>query len=136
MNSEAFLKALDSEIWWEWKWEKRNRYWMLTINWATWLARLFILGLAWFQLTSQDKDGNALWVLLSLAILSMLNIALPLLSYSFRFQERQEVHDKNAREYESIKVELQTALISLQDAVNKFTKVRREPTEKVIRSTP
>ena len=133
---DSFLKALATETAWEWKWEKRHRKWYWGINWATWVSRLFILALAWFQWTGGETTSPPPWVLFTLALLSVLNIALPLLSYTFRFQQRQEVHDRNAREYECIKVEFEAGQIDLPTAVQRFTETRRQPTEKVIRSTP
>lgn len=135
-SSESFLKALAAETSWEWKWEKRHRHWGWGINWATWVSRLLILALAWFQWTAGAKSAAPAWAPFSLALLSMLNVALPLLTYTFRFQQRQEVHDGNAREYECIKVELEAQQIDLPTAVNRFTQRRRQPTEKVVRSTP
>jgi hypothetical protein len=135
-KTDSFLKALAAETAWEWKWEKRHRKWGWGINWATWLSRLFILALAWFQWTGGGQSSPAPWVLFSLAVLSMLNVALPLLTYTFRFQQRQEVHDRNAREYECIKVEFDSGQIDLAAAVRGFAETRRQPTEKVIRNTP
>lgn len=133
---ESFLKALATETAWEWKWEKRHRHWGWGINWATWFSRLLILALAWFQWTAGAKSTPPAWVPFSLALLAMLNVALPLLTYTFRFQQRQEVHDGNAREYECIKIELDAGRIDLSAAVDRFTQRRRQPTEKVIRGTP
>lgn len=135
-HERAFLEELDREIAWEWKWEKRHRNWGWGINWATWLARLFLLALSWYQLTGANAGGGSSWVIFSLALLSMFNIALPLLAHTFRFQQRQEVHDTHAREYSAIRVEFLSGQLKLSDAVQKFTETRRKPTEKVIRGTP
>jgi len=133
---DSFLKALAAQTAWEWKWEKRHRKWGWGINWATWVSRLFILALAWFQWTGGGKASPSLWVSFTLALLSLFNIALPLLTYTFRFQQRQEVHDRNAREYECIKVELDAGQVDLPTAVRRFTETRRQPTEKLVRGTP
>lgn len=135
-HERAFLEELDREIGWEWNWEKRHRKWGWGINWAIWLARLFLLALAWYQLTAKEEGGSPTWVVFSLALLSMLNIALPLLAFTLRFQQRQEVHDMHAREYSAIRVEFLSGQLSLPEAVRKFTETRRKPTEKVIRGTP
>lgn len=134
-KTDSFLAALAAETAWEWKWEKRQRVWGSALSWATWLSRLCILALAWFQWTDDPGSGPTPWVAFSLALLAMLNVALPLLTYTFRFQQRQEVHDGNAREYECIKVEFEAGQIDLATAVLRFTERRRQPTEKVIRST-
>lgn len=133
---EAFLRALGTETAWEWKWEKLHRKWWWGINWATWCARLFMLALAWSLWSGGGKLSPPPWLAFSLALLSMLNVALPLLMYSFRFPQRQEVHDRNAREYECIKVQLDAGQIDLTEAVRRFTEIRRKPTEPAIRSTP
>ena len=132
-HEQAFLEELDRETVWEWKWEKRHRKWGWGINWATWVARLFLLALSWYQVTAKSSD---VWIPLLLALLSMLNIALPLLAFTFRFQQRQEVHDTHAREYSAIRVEFLSGQLALGEAVRKFTETRRKPTEKVIRTTP
>jgi len=89
--------------------------------------------LSWYQVTAKSSD---VWIPLLLALLSMLNIALPLLAFTFRFQQRQEVHDTHAREYSAIRVEFLSGQLALGEAVRKFTETRRKPTEKVIRTTP
>jgi len=135
-DETAFVEELDREIAWEWKWEKLNRHWSLAIIWTTWLARLFLLALSWYQLTRANIGGGGSWVVFSLAFFSMFNIALPLLAFTLRFQQRQEVHDAHAREYLAIRVEFISGQLNLPDAVRKFTETRRQPTEKIIRSTP
>jgi hypothetical protein len=67
---------------------------------------------------------------------TILNVALPLLTYTFRFQQRQEVHDRNVGEYECIKVLINAGQIDFATAVQRFIDTRRRPTEEVIRSTP
>ena len=52
-----------------------------------------------------------------------------------RFQQRQEVFDRNAREYTAIKMELLTGKITLDIAVDRFNKIYKQPTEAVIRRT-
>lgn len=135
-NETQFIKELDNEIFWEWKWEKRHRMWSWGINWASWVTRLFLLALGWYQITSKNTVADQSWVILVIAFLAMFNIALPLLSFTFRFQQRQEVHDSNAREYSAIRVEFLSGQLTLADAVHRFTEHRRKPTERVIRLTP
>jgi hypothetical protein len=109
---------------------------MWYINWATWVARVLLLALAAFEVSSYSKTTPQLWSKLTIAVLSVLNLGFPLMSATFRFQQRQEVHDKVAREYSSIRVELVSGQISLGEAVKKFTETRRQPTEAIIRRTP
>jgi hypothetical protein len=131
----SFLQELDREIRFEWKYERRHRLWMWGINWSGWITRLFLLAFGWYRLTarSSDLDNTAAF---AIAFLSMLNIALPLLNTTFRFQQRQEVHDTIARDYSALRIEFVTGQITLAEAVRRFAATRRQPTEKLIRGTP
>ncbi len=66
----------------------------------------------------------------------MLNVALPLLSMKLKFQQRQEVHARLAREYCVIETEFLAGKISLETTVERFSEIRRKPTERIIRETP
>lgn len=132
----SFVADLETEIWWEWHYEKRHRKWTWGVNWATWVARAALLGFSTYQLSSYGRIAPQLWVLLTVAFVATMNLGLPLLSVTFRFQQRQEVHDRNAREYEVIKTELLSGQISLSEASQRFKEIRRQPTEVVIRRTP
>src|SRR4051812_9819138 len=103
---EAFIEELDREIKLEWRHERLHRKMMWSINWATWVARVLLLAMGTYELNNYGKGTPQLWSKLTIAILSVLNLGFPLMSATFRFQQRQEVHDKVAREYSSIRVEL------------------------------
>ena len=135
-HHEAFVEELEREIKWEWRHEKLHRKMMWYINWATWVARVLLLALATYELNNYGKAAPQLWSKLTIALLSVLNLGFPLMSATFRFQQRQEVHDKVAREYSSIRVELVSGQITLEEAVKRFTETRRQPTEAIIRRTP
>lgn len=135
-KQDAFIEELDKEIYWEKKHEKLHRKAMWYINWATWIVRVLLLAMGAYELNNYMKVSPELWSKLTVAILSMFNLGLPLLSSTFRFQQRQEVHDTIAREYSSIRVELVSGQTKLEDAVRSFTKLRRKPTEAIIRKTP
>ena len=134
-HQEAFISELDREIWWEWHWEKRHRRWTWGVNWAGWVARVLLLALSTYQLSTYGKSPVQLPVIFFIALLSMLNVGLPLLAVTFRFQQRQEVHDRIARAYSVIRVELLSGRISLDNAVRRFKEIREQPTELVIRRT-
>lgn len=134
-HTDAFISELDSEIWREWHWEKRHRRWTWGVNWATWVARVLLLALSTYQLSSYGKVPVQLWILFSIALLSVMNVGLPLLAVTFRFQQRQEVHDRNARAYLVIRVELLSGSVSLDEAIRRFKEVCEQPTEAVIRRT-
>jgi hypothetical protein len=133
---EAFIEDLDYQIKWEWRHEMLHRKMMWYLNWATWAARVLLLAMSTYELNNYGKIAPELWSKLTIAILAVLNLGFPLLSATFRFQQRQEVHDKIAREYSSIRLELVSGQISLQEAVKRFTENRRQPTEAIIRRTP
>jgi hypothetical protein len=133
---QAFIAELDSEIRWEWHWEKFNRRFYVATNWMIWGARFLLLALAAYQINIGKDALSQSWIIFSIATLAMLNVALPLLSFTHKFQQRQEVHDRNAREYCVIKTELLAGTILLNAAVERFKEIRRQPTEATIRRTP
>ena len=132
----AFLQELDRELVWQWKWEKRYRRFVFALNWGTWVVRVLILSLATFQISWASHGAPSIWVLFSLALLSVLNIGIPLISSTFRPQQRQEIYDTHAREYSAIRIELVAGQIDLSTAIQMFTKIQRQPVEVLIRRTP
>jgi len=133
--ASEFLTDLDREIAWQWKWERRYRRLTLGFVWATWIVRLLILAMATFQLAWRGKGGDQLWAIFTLAVLSVLNFGLPWIPTQLRYQQRQEVYDSHAREYSAIRLEFLAGQIDLSGAVEKFNKIRRLPTEAIIRKT-
>lgn len=131
-----FLLDLDAELAWEWKWEKLNRRWTWGIHWAGWGARLILLAVAAYQLSIFDKGPSERWLVALIALFSMLNVALPLISFIFRFPQRQEIHDRTARAHDVIRVELRAEQISLVEAVDRYKKIREQPNESLVRETP
>lgn len=133
----AFLGELNAEIGWEWKWEKQNRFLLFGSNWVTWSARILVLGLSTYAATNYQKDASWLSpILLLVAVLSVTNVGVPLLASALRLQQRQEVHDRNARAYCVIRTQLLSGQITLAQAVARFADIRRNPTEPIIRQTP
>ena len=90
---ETFMNELDKTIWWEQLWVKFNQNFSISINQITWIARFLLLALATYQIKMSEIQT---WVILSIAVLSMLNVTLPLLSVTFKFQQRLELHDRIA----------------------------------------
>jgi len=134
-SRDEFLKELDSKIQSEWRWEKLNRIFYETINYILWGTRFLLLALSIYQIKILKNAFLKSWVVFSIAFLAMLNITLPQLSIEQRFQQRQEVFDRNAREYTAIKMELLAGKITLDIAVDRFNKIYKQPTEAVIRRT-
>jgi len=134
-SRDDFLKELDSKIQSEWRWEKLNRIFYETINYILWSTRFLLLALSIYQIKILKNTFLKSWVVFSIAFLAMLNITLPQLSIEQRFQQRQEVFDRNAREYTAIKMELLAGKITLDIAVDRFNKIYKQPTEAVIRRT-
>jgi hypothetical protein len=135
-RSTAFLQELDRELKWQWKWEKRYRRFVFALHWTTWLVRILILAIATFQISWAQHGPPSIWVPFALALLSVLNIGIPLISTTFRHQQRQEIYDTHAREYAAIRIEFVTGQIDLATAIQMFTKVQRQPVEVLIRKTP
>jgi len=136
MNENArdmFIQKLNEEIAWQWKWEKLNRFLNTTTMWVTWFSSFLILVLSFLQL--QIGSVSQRWVILTIAVLSLVTISCSLISTTMRFQQRQQVYDQMARAYDFIRIQLLTELISLEDAVVSFGKIHCQPTEKVIRET-
>ncbi len=135
-NRDLFISDLDGEIACEWHWERFNRGFYTAVHWSTWIARFLLLALATYQLSLAKEAIWHFWFVSGMAVLSTFNIALPLLNVTLRFQQRQEVHDRNAREYSMIKTELLADTITLNEAVARFKEIRRKPTELIVRQTP
>jgi len=133
-SRDMFIRKLSEEIAWQWRWEKLNRFLNTTTMWVTWFSSFLILALSFCQL--QIGSVSQQWVILSIAILSLVTICCSLISSTMRFQQRQQVYDQMARTYDFIRIQLLTELISLEDAVAAFGKIHCQPTEKVIRETP
>lgn len=98
--------------------------------------RFLLLALTAYQVNIGKNVSYNPWIIFSIVVLSMLNVALPLLSMKLKFQQRQEVHDRLAREYCVIKTEFLTEKISLETSVERFSEIRRKPNERIIRETP
>ena len=133
--AKELISDLDSEIKWQWKWERLWRRVSLVCVLATWIVHLLMLALAFFQVACYGKTPPQLWVAFALAALSVLNIMLPRISETLRIQQRQETYDSHAREYSAIRSGFVTGTIDLTTAVEKFNRIRRLPTEAVIRKT-
>ncbi|MGA3164173.1 MAG: hypothetical protein ABSD77_08295 [Verrucomicrobiota bacterium] len=135
-QEEEFLDALDRDIGWQWRWEKKWRFWMMFNHWSGWLLRLLLLAFTTFQLSVFGIQQPPLWLPFTLTTLALLNLALPQLASAFKFQQRQEIYDWHARCYSAIRVQFVTGQIDLKTAVAKYTEVSQKPTESVIRGTP
>ncbi len=131
----VFVNILRTNERLERRWEMTARFALWIANAMTWLARLLLLAAAGFQL----KNATSLpppWLLLTDAILATVNLAFPLMMSVFRLQQRQEVHDSNARQYGILLVHLESNTITLDEAIARFTAIRKRPAEKVIRAMP
>ena len=124
-----FLQDLETELAWEWKWVRWNRAWTFGFIWAGWGTRIILLAAAIYQLNTFAKEKTELWLIALIAVLSTLNIALPFISIAFRFAQRLEVHDRTARDYDVIRVELRAEQIGLSDAVDRYKKIRKKSPE-------
>lgn len=130
---KVMIEELEWELKWQWKWEKKYRRLYYGVTWLSWLSSFGILVLIFYQL--QLGDDLQRWVILAVAVLSMLSVSLPVLSMAFRFQQRQQVYDEMARKYSLLRTELRMGTITAEEALEEFKKIHGKPTEKVIRET-
>jgi hypothetical protein len=133
-SKETLLAKLESEIKWQWHWERLNRHLLLTCIFGTWISNFIVLILAVFQVQIDDKHQKC--VVLLIAALSALSVSLPILATGLRLQQRQEVYDRMARAYEFLRLRLSTDAIQFDDALAEFGRIHTKSTEKVIRGTP
>lgn len=134
-EEQEFLTEIDRAVGWEWRYEKRHRYWMLGLKWAAWTTRLLLLAGTSLQLSLWGGRMSPIGFVWFLASLGLLNVTIPLLEKEMRFQQRQEVHDWQARAMTEIRLQFTTRLIPLSEAVRRLGEIYSKPTEKVIRQT-
>ena len=123
------------EICLEWRWEKLSRIIYEIIDCILWVTRFLLLVLSIYQIKIFKDISVKSWIIFSITFLSTLNIALLQLSIEQKFRQRQEVHDRNDREYTAAKIELLTEKIMIDIAIDKFNKIYKLLTEAVIQRT-
>lgn len=109
---------------------------MWGVNWASWICRLVLLAITSYQLSTSGRGIPPLWFAAAAALFSMLNVALPLVSTTFKFQQRQEVHDRTARAYDILRTEFETHQIDLPAAMARYAAIYEQPTETLVRKVP
>jgi hypothetical protein len=142
---EAFLRDLESSLATEW----RHHYGARLLVWAAqlgvWISRILIMAVATFTFGRQMyamSSGSKIepleqfWVGVSLQILAVMNIGIPLLAYQMRFQQRQVVFDRNARDYANLRLDWLTGQVKLPEATVRLKEIRSRLPENDIRSTP
>jgi hypothetical protein len=109
---EVFLADLDESIKWEKRWEKQARFTNEGVNWFVWMTRIGLLLFSMYLVRTYVNEPPPSWLIWLLISLSAANIGLPLLPVVFRWQQRQEVYDRNAREFSCIKTGLNANLLT------------------------
>jgi len=130
---DRLLQELQTEIKWQWRWEKKFRrlnYYTILVSW---LSGFLILVICTYQF--QIMPSVPKWTIMANAFLSMLSVSLPLLANAFKFQQRQEVYDRMARAYSLLNTKLDMGYISVEEALKQFEAIHSQPTEKFIRDT-
>lgn len=112
---------------------KLNQKYSICINWITWIVRFLLHAVAGYQI---NLGKIQTWTILNIAFLSMLNVDLPLLSGTFKFQQILELHDRNARAYTIIKTDLLSNKITLDEAIKQFIDIYKRSPEKINSQTP
>lgn len=130
---ERLVAEIKLEIKWQWRWEKKYRRLHYYATFMSWLSGFLILGICAYQF--QVMSPVPKWTIVANAFLSMLSVSLPLLSNTFKFQQRQEVFDRLAKSYSLLKTKLEMGVVSTDDALKQFESLHSQPTEKVIRDT-
>lgn len=131
---DRLTAELKWEIDWQWRWEKKYRRLYYCATLMSWLAGFMVTVISVYQLWSGDSIQK--WTIAANALLSVLSVSLPLLSNTFKFQQRQEVYDRMARVYTLLNTKLEMGIMSVEDALREFELIHLQPTEKVIRNTP
>jgi hypothetical protein len=109
---------------------------MWGVNWASWICRLVLLAITSYQLSTFGRGIPPLSFAAAAALFSMLNVALPLISTTFKFQQRQEVHDRTARAYDILRTEFETHQIDLPAAMARYAAIYEQATETLVRKVP
>lgn len=128
------LKKLESEIQWQWKWEKLNRQFQFATIWLTSTFSFLVLALAICQVYLGDHPQ--MLITFAIAIFSALAIFMPSLSCSFKWERRQQFHDRLARKYEIIKLRLEMDMIELADAAKEFERLHAQSPESTVQNAP
>lgn len=128
------LKKLECEIQWQWKWEKLNRHFQFTITWLTPTFSFLVLALAICQVYLGDHPQVLITV--AIAMFSALAIFMPSLSWSFKWERRQQFHDRLVRKYEVLKLRLEMGMIELADAASEFERLHAQSPESVVQNAP
>lgn len=115
------LKKLEHEIAWQWKWEKVTRHLSLGASWIAWICSSLVLALATYQIYLRDQPKY--WVTAGIVLLSALATSVPILSWKFKWEERHRFFDTLAREYEVIKLKLETNQLDVAGAIRQFEKL-------------
>ena len=133
-EQDKFLDKLNREISWNYKWESLNRHLYIACSCIIWTCNLLILVFAGYQLQLRENPQHKITVII--ALLSTVAITLPILSLNLKWQQRQQVHDGLARQFDLIKVKFETGQLDLGDAVKQFEKIHKKTPELLIQNTP
>lgn len=92
---------------------------------TSWLSGFLILVLSFYQLLLGPDFQR--WVILFIAVLSLITVSIPGLSTAMRFQQKQQVYDQMARAYSLIRIQLITGKMSLEKAIARSAKFTWSP---------
>ncbi len=150
-NNKKFIETLDSEIAFQFRWEKLNRDESGLVNFLTWLLPMFSLVLS---TSIASRSSRKPWVFKKsfrrisinlnlyrfvsgiVVIITVVSLSLPFLNSLIKFDKKQEVYDTRAKQYQIIKLKLITHQISLNEATSQFEKIHTVSPEKLIRQLP
>ncbi len=123
---QRLILEFDQQLKWQWQWEKLNRRYSDFVSFFLWIVDIFILGLTLLvsnikeQVEGSDKRQLARKLAYLLLFFAFINIGAPSIAEKLEFQDRQEAHDRIAREITIIRMALETDLITPAEAWKKY----------------
>lgn len=126
---DILTQKLETEIAWQWKWERHNRNLYFWSRWISWLANLAVFSLALILARAQLASGPASIILIIIASLSGISVFVQVLTHTMKFQSRQRLHDTMAREYEILLMEANASMVDVSVAFERFANIHRKPCE-------
>jgi len=126
---QVLMDKLETEIVWQWKWEKLNRSLYVASQWISWLANLIVFILALLLTLPGFPKTHLVRMLIVITASSGISIFTQLINHTMKFQSRQQLHDKMAREYDVLLLLMRTNSIELPKALRRFEAIHKKPVE-------
>lgn len=132
-RQEDLLKKMRATRRVEWRQEITVRWLASALAWLGFGGRVALAALAALQVREVANGVSNFALAAAVAVLSVLNIALPKFVDDSKFRQRQAVHDRRARTLEALEVEMLAGSITLEEAAQRFADFLRSPPEAEVR---